>query len=130
MKNKTNAGILALLLGSFGAHKFYLGQSGKGFLYLCFIWTLIPTIVSIIEGIKYLTMSEFDFDDKYNPQNMPIEKLQFSTEDLDDLKRKKVLNIKELDAILENDFRTGKIEENVYKVRKKLLLLESNQLNK
>lgn len=35
MKNKAIAAILAWLLGGFGAHKFYLGQKGLGFLYLC-----------------------------------------------------------------------------------------------
>ena len=66
MKNKTTAGIFALLLGTFGAHKFYLGNTGKGILYLCFCWTAIPTFISLIEGIQYLTMSDLDFDKKYN----------------------------------------------------------------
>lgn len=30
MKDKTTAGILALLLGGIGAHKFYLGRTGLG----------------------------------------------------------------------------------------------------
>ena len=66
MKNRTTAGILALLIGGLGVHKFYLGNTGKGILYLCFFWTFIPFIISFIEGIQYLTMSDFDFDKKYN----------------------------------------------------------------
>lgn len=49
-KNPTTAVVLALLLGGLGAHKFYLGQTGMGILYLLFCWTYIPTIVAFIEA--------------------------------------------------------------------------------
>lgn len=49
-KNPTTAVILALLLGGLGAHKFYLGQTGMGILYLLFCWTYIPSIVAFIEA--------------------------------------------------------------------------------
>nr|WP_311773475.1 TM2 domain-containing protein [Listeria marthii] len=42
---------LALLLGTFGAHKFLVGKNGQGVLYVVFCWTGIPSIVSFIEGI-------------------------------------------------------------------------------
>lgn len=42
---------LALLLGTFGAHKFLAGKNGQGVLYVVFCWTGIPSIVSFIEGI-------------------------------------------------------------------------------
>lgn len=35
-KNKTTAGLLALFLGGLGVHKFYLGQTLAGVLYLLF----------------------------------------------------------------------------------------------
>ena len=35
-KNRTTAALLALLLGGIGAHKFYLGETGKGLIYLLF----------------------------------------------------------------------------------------------
>lgn len=63
--DRTMAAILALLLGTFGAHKFYLDQSGLGLLYLCFSWTGIPTLAGIIEGIIYLTKSEEEFQARY-----------------------------------------------------------------
>lgn len=63
--NKLTAGLLGILLGDFGAHKFYLGNTGMGILYLCFFWTFIPGIIGIIEGIQYLTMSDEDFAAKY-----------------------------------------------------------------
>lgn len=61
-KNKFVAAILAIFLGSFGIHKFYLGQTGKGVLYLLFFWTIIPGIIGIIEGIGYLLKSDEDFN--------------------------------------------------------------------
>lgn len=41
--------LLALFLGGFGIHRFYLGQMGTGVLYLIFSWTGIPTILGFIE---------------------------------------------------------------------------------
>jgi len=70
-KSKTTAGILALLLGGIGVHKFYLGKTGAGILYLVFFWTYIPAIVGFVEGIVYLTMSEEDFYRKYAKELTP-----------------------------------------------------------
>jgi TM2 domain-containing membrane protein YozV len=64
-KNKTTAGILALLLGGFGVHKFYLGKVGMGLLYLFFCWTCIPAIAAVIEGILYLGSTDEAFERKY-----------------------------------------------------------------
>jgi TM2 domain-containing membrane protein YozV len=41
--------LLALFLGTFGAHHFYLRRPGLGILYCCFCWTGIPTVISFIE---------------------------------------------------------------------------------
>lgn len=65
-REKVVAGILGIILGSVGGHKFYLGQIGKGIVYLIFCWTYIPCILGIIEGIRYLSMSDVAFNDKYN----------------------------------------------------------------
>jgi TM2 domain-containing membrane protein YozV len=63
-KNRVAAGVLALLLGGVGVHKFYLGAWGWGLVYLLFCWTWIPTIVAFIEGIRYLILSEEEFSER------------------------------------------------------------------
>ncbi|MFM2399977.1 MAG: hypothetical protein RL341_2134 [Pseudomonadota bacterium] len=64
-KSRTVAIVLALLLGGLGMHKFYLGQTGMGALYLVFCWTFIPAILGLIEGLIMLTMSDEAFARKY-----------------------------------------------------------------
>jgi len=71
MKDKTTAAVLAFFLGGFGVHRFYLGQTGLGFLYLIFCWTFIPLIISFIDFIVFLTMSKEAFDAKYNRAYLP-----------------------------------------------------------
>jgi TM2 domain-containing membrane protein YozV len=66
VKNKVVAGLLAILLGGLGIHKFYLGKLGQGILYLLFSWTGIPSIIGFIEGIIYLVKSDEEFNRKYN----------------------------------------------------------------
>ncbi|HBP25549.1 MAG TPA: hypothetical protein DD618_01155 [Acholeplasmatales bacterium] len=64
-KSKMVAGLFGILLGGFGIHKFYLGQTGLGVVYLLFCWTGIPSIIGLIEGILLLTMTDADFIEKY-----------------------------------------------------------------
>jgi TM2 domain-containing membrane protein YozV/RNA polymerase subunit RPABC4/transcription elongation factor Spt4 len=61
-KSKTTAGVLALLIGGLGAHKFYLGRIGMGLIYLCLFWTGLPALVGFFEGIYYLVMDENKFN--------------------------------------------------------------------
>jgi TM2 domain-containing membrane protein YozV len=42
--------LLALFLGSFGLHHFYLRRNGLGVLYLIFFWTGIPGLIALIEA--------------------------------------------------------------------------------
>jgi TM2 domain-containing membrane protein YozV len=65
LSRRVAAAIFAIILGSFGVHRFYLGQTGWGILYVLFCWTLIPAVAGLIEGILYLTMSEEEFEAKY-----------------------------------------------------------------
>lgn len=41
--------LLALFLGTFGVHHFYLRRTGLGVLYCCFFWTGIPAILGFFE---------------------------------------------------------------------------------
>ena len=71
MRNRIVAAVLALVLGSLGAHKFYLGRHLAGVLYLLFSWTFIPAILGVFEGIGYLIMDQNEFDRSYNGRALP-----------------------------------------------------------
>lgn len=64
-KNRLTAGLLAILLGSLGVHKFYLNRPVEGIIYLLFSWTGIPAIIGLIEGIVLISMSDAEFAYKY-----------------------------------------------------------------
>ncbi|MEE3405657.1 MAG: FTR1 family protein, partial [Acutalibacteraceae bacterium] len=56
--NKNTAGVLAISMGVLGIHKFYQGKYGKGLLYFAFCWSLVPALISVAEGIHYLTETQ------------------------------------------------------------------------
>jgi TM2 domain-containing membrane protein YozV len=60
------AGVLALLVGGIGVHKFYLGKIGLGVVYVLFFWTFVPAIIAFIEGIIYLVQDDQTFAAKQN----------------------------------------------------------------
>lgn len=74
-KNKTTAGLLAILLGAFGVHKFYLGDTTAGGITLaislgaglvtCGAATAVMSIIGLIEGIIYLSKSDEEFQRIY-----------------------------------------------------------------
>lgn len=64
IKDKACAGILAILLGTFGIHHFYLGKIPQGIIYLVLCATGIPTFLGIIEGIMILCSSDHNFQVK------------------------------------------------------------------
>lgn len=72
-KNKWVAGLLAIFLGFFGVHKFYLGYIAQGMITLiaCILigWTgvgaLVLAVIAIAEGVIYMTKSDEDFYDTY-----------------------------------------------------------------
>ena len=66
VKSKIAAGLLAIFLGGFGIHKFYLGKTGMGILYLVFFWTYIPAIIAFVEGLIYLCSNDENFQLKHH----------------------------------------------------------------
>jgi TM2 domain-containing membrane protein YozV len=66
MKQRGAAAALAIFLGGFGAHKFYLNKPGQAIFYVILCWTLVPSVIGLIEGIRYACMSNDSFNRKYN----------------------------------------------------------------
>lgn len=82
---KILAGILAILFGSLGIHKFILGYNKEGVILLAitligyattcivigafFFW--IPGLIGLIEGIVYLTKSDEEFYNTYQVGKKP-----------------------------------------------------------
>ena len=74
-KDHVAAGLLAIFLGSFGVHKFYLGYNSAGFVMLAVsivgsLLTLgiaagVMCVIGFIEGIIYLVKSQTDFEQLY-----------------------------------------------------------------
>lgn len=50
---------LAYFLGLFGGHRFYLGETKKGLIYLAFFWTSIPILLGFYDGFKYFRNPEW-----------------------------------------------------------------------
>lgn len=112
-KDKLTAGLLALFVGYLGVHRFYLGQAGLGIIYivLLFFTCGVSGIVSTIDGIMILMMSDAEFDKKYNKGyfygagNMMNQPLNFQTntnaaeeiEKLDQLFQRGVITFEEFE---------------------------------
>ncbi|PHR13710.1 MAG: hypothetical protein COA40_03980 [Aequorivita sp.] len=64
---KILAGILAILLGGFGIHKFILGYTQEGIIQIIItvVTCGIGSIIGLIEGIIYLTKSDEEFYQTY-----------------------------------------------------------------
>jgi TM2 domain-containing membrane protein YozV len=82
---KVLAGVLGILLGSLGIHKFILGYNTEGIILLAIsilgyatlcifigafiLW--IPGLIGLIEGIIYLTKSDEEFYNTYQVNKRP-----------------------------------------------------------
>jgi TM2 domain-containing membrane protein YozV len=72
-KNRIVAGVLGILLGCLGVHKFYLGYTKQGLIMLFVtifgslikIGPFVMGIIGLIEGILYLVKSDEDFHATY-----------------------------------------------------------------
>ena len=78
---KIPAGILGILLGTLGIHKFYLGYNKEGIIMLavaivggivtCGIGASVVGIIGLVEGILYLTKSDEEFVQTYIENQKP-----------------------------------------------------------
>jgi TM2 domain-containing membrane protein YozV len=78
---KVLAGVLGILLGWTGIHKFILGYNKEGGIMLassivlyfitCGIGTLVVSIIGLVEGIIYLTKSDEEFYNTYQIGKKP-----------------------------------------------------------
>lgn len=66
MKSKSTTALLAFFLGGLGIHRFYLGQTVMGLVYLVFCWTFIPALIAFFDFFIFIFMSENRFNSKYN----------------------------------------------------------------
>lgn len=75
-KSKTTAGVLAILLGGLGIHYFYCGKVGAGFItiLLAIVTFGVWNILTLVQGIMMLSMTDQQFNDKYvnNPSFFPL----------------------------------------------------------
>ena len=78
---KILAGVLAILLGALGVHKFVLGYNKEGIIMLvitlilggftCGVGASLMGIIGLIEGIIYLTKSDAEFYNTYQVGQKP-----------------------------------------------------------
>ncbi|WP_103069731.1 NINE protein [Aquimarina sediminis] len=70
---KMLAGILGILLGGFGIHKFMLGYTKEGIIQIVitFVTCGIGSFIGLIEGIIYLTKSDDEFYQTYQVGKKP-----------------------------------------------------------
>ena len=84
MKDRLTAGLLAIFFGPLGLHRFYLGEPGQGCKFALasfgsfllwpffllfgfpFLGPMVMWIVGVAEGLSLLTMSQEQFDQRYN----------------------------------------------------------------
>jgi TM2 domain-containing membrane protein YozV len=68
-RNKIVAALLAFFLGVLGIHRFYLGRNGTGVLMLVISATIVGLLVTsvwaFIDMIRYLIMSDAEFEQRY-----------------------------------------------------------------
>jgi TM2 domain-containing membrane protein YozV len=146
MKNKLIAAALAFFAGGFGVHKFYLGKTFQGIVYFLFSWTFIPMIMGVVEAIQLITMSDDDFDIKYNMsregkllqrermdlerEKLKIEKLRLQKDRMDaekDIKQRmpvKAITGEQADelAAWHDLMEKGIIDEEQYEEKRKIIL--------
>ena len=131
MSRRTTYILLALFLGLFGIHKFYVGKNAQGIIYLLlttlFCWTfIVPIIIGIIalfDLIVALASTDKEFNERYKVEG----------ENLTDylLELAKLKTLKDDGTISEDEFETKKKIRDVLKnVCKKIKVCYNSQATK
>ncbi len=79
-KSRGIAGLLALLMGAFGLHYFYIGKTNAGILFLllsllsCGALGIVTQIISVIQAVLFFTCTQQEFEQRwvYSPSNVPL----------------------------------------------------------
>ncbi len=75
--NRVLAGVLAIVIGTLGIHKFVLGYTKEGVIMLlatilsCGILAVVTSIIALVEGIIYLTKTDEEFIEIYQKNKKP-----------------------------------------------------------
>ncbi|WP_297207144.1 NINE protein [uncultured Brachyspira sp.] len=110
---------LSLLFAGVGIQKFYLGQVKRGVLYVLFFWTFIPYLLCVIDLLRFVFMSDEEFNLKYNKDyyakenyydNIEVVDAEYSYVDDTNIKEKK-----EEDIIISNALEYYNSIDNVIK---------------
>ena len=86
MKDKKIAILLCFFLGTLGVHRFYLGETGKGILYIFTAGGLFG-IIPLADFIIWLLGSKESFDSKYNSQMIQKQQVELQKEMLNEMKK-------------------------------------------
>ena len=79
-KSRGIAGLLALLMGAFGLHYFYIGKTNAGILFLlvsllsCGVLGTVTWVISVIQAVLFFTSTQQEFEQRwvYSPSNIPL----------------------------------------------------------
>lgn len=76
-EKKLVAGLLGILIGGLGIHKFFLGYQKEGLIMLlvsvltCGIGYAVMGVIGIVEGVLYLTKTDEEFEATYIQNSKP-----------------------------------------------------------
>ena len=79
-KSRGITGLLALLMGAFGLHYFYIGKTNAGILFLlvsllsCGVLGTVTWVISVIQAVLFFTSTQQEFEQRwvYSPSNIPL----------------------------------------------------------
>lgn len=97
MKRRTYAiifTIISLLCMGIGIQNFYLRRNLRGVLYILFFWTFIPFLLCIVDLLKFIFMTDDEFDIKYNKDYLDENGIYYNTDNVVDIVEYSTVNEK------------------------------------